>query len=537
MRLPRYPWSLCVFILSTIFLAAGASATSFHHPPALKLNHLGTYASGVFDESAAEIAAYDKWNSRVFITNSFQNSIDIIDIVNPYRPSLAFSISLAPYGAGPNSVAISKRGVVAVAVESDPKTSPGKVVFFTLSGQYLNELTVGSLPDMLTFTPNGKWLLVANEGEPNDEYTIDPEGSVSIIPIHGGWRGIRKLQQNDVREVGFQSITMDDLDPRIRIFGPDASIAQDLEPEYIAVSKDSRTAYVALQENNGLAVIDIENGTIKAIHGLGTKDHRLFPIDASNKDDAINIQKWPVSGMYQPDAIGSYRAFGHTFIVTTNEGDSRDYDGYSEEARVKDLVLDPTIFPDADELQKDENLGRLKITTAQGDNDNDDDYDQLYSYGGRSFSIWSENGYLIYDSGSEFERLTAEILPNDFNSTNDENDSFDNRSDDKGVEPEALAIGKIAGRKYAFIGLERLGGIMVYDITNPFKVSFVTYYNNRDFAGDAEAGTAGDLGPESIVFVPGHLSPTHTPLLVVANEVSGTTTILGISFDKHSSMK
>jgi hypothetical protein len=257
---------------------------------------------------------------------------------------------------------------------------------------------------------------------------------------------------------------------------------------------------------------------------LGTKDHRIIPLDASNKDDAINIRNWPVMGFYQPDAIATYRQFGTSFIVTTNEGDARDYDGFSEEERVKDLPLDPFVFPNAAELQKEENLGRLKTTIVNGDIDGDGDYDQIFCYGARSFSIWSEEGYLIYDSGSDFEEITAHFLPDDFNSTNDENDSFDNRSDDKGPEPEAVAIGKIGKRFFAFIGLERIGGIMVYDITNPFKVRFIQYLNNRDFTGDAAAGTAGDLGPEGIVFIPKNASPISKPLLAVTNEVSGSTT-------------
>ena len=237
--------------------------------------------------------------------------------------------------------------------------------------------------------------------------------------------------------------------------------------------------------------------------------------------------------MYQPDAIATYKAFGHTFIVTTNEGDARDYDGFSEESRVEAEQLDPFLFPDAGELQKEENVGRLKITTPLGDIDNAGDFDQLYAFGGRSFSIWSENGFLVYDSGSDFEEITAACLPNEFNSSNDENESFDNRSDDKGPEPEAIAIGKIRSRNYAFIGLERIGGIMVYDITNPFEVKFIQYLNNRDFSSDPELGNAGDLGPEGIVFIPKKESPTGAPLLAVTNEVSGSTTIYKIDLVKR----
>ena len=141
----------------------------------------------------------------------------------------------------------------------------------------------------------------------------------------------------------------------------------------------------------------------------------------------------------------------------------------------------------------------------------------------------SADGHLVFDSGSDFEQYTAELIPDDFNSTNDENNSFDNRSDDKGPEPEGVAIGHIGNRIYAFIGFERVGGIIVYDVTEPSQPTFVQYTNNRDFSGNAEQGTAGDLGPEGILFISAANSPTGTPLLVTGNEVSGTTTIFSVT--------
>lgn len=172
----------------------------------------------------------------------------------------------------------------------------------------------------------------------------------------------------------------------------------------------------------------------------------------------------------------------------------------------------------------DDRLGRLNVTTTLGDPDNDGDFDELYVFGTRSFSIWDDTGTLIFDSGDEFERKVAELFPNFFNSTNDEN-NFDNRSDNKGPEPEGITLGRVGGRTLAFIGLERVGGFMLYDVTDPFSPFFLDYVNNCDFSGDPEAGTAGDLGPEGLLFIDAKDSPNGHPLLVVTNEVSGTTTI------------
>ncbi|MEM9930055.1 MAG: choice-of-anchor I family protein, partial [Bacteroidota bacterium] len=309
---------------------------------------------------------------------------------------------------------------------------------------------------------------------------------------------------------------------------------QDLEPEYVAVLGD--TAYVICQENNAFAVFDLVSRSFVDIIPFGFKDHACpaNALDASNRDAGISLRNYNVLGMYQPDAVVPFEANGGKYLLTANEGDARDYDGFSEEVRVADLTLDPTAYPNAAAFQNDSLLGRLRVTDQLGDTDGDGDFDQLYSYGARSFSIFSTDGSLVWDSGSEFERILAEQLPDYFNSNNDDNDSFDSRSDDKGPEPEAIAIGNINARTYAFIGLERVGGIMVYDITDPTAPFFVTYTNNRDFSvpaqleDDSANPAAGDLGVEDITFVSAADSPNGRPMLITANEVSGTVMLFGL---------
>jgi hypothetical protein len=512
-----------------VALALGVTAASQAEPPApegrfskISIAPLGTYASGIFNEAAAEIVTHDPWTQRLFVVNANSGKVDVIDIRRPARPKLLFSIDL---GGGVNSVD-AYRGLVVAAVQADTKTDPGQAVFFNAAGQRLASVTVGALPDMITFTPNGKQVLVANEGEPNDDYSVDPEGSVSIIDLP---RNIRSLTQANVRTARFNAFTAGMLDDSVRIFGPGATIAQDLEPEYITVAPDSKTAWVALQENNAIARLNLTTGRFTSIEGLGFKNHALVgnELDASDKDGVINIANWPVFGMYMPDGIASYQYQGRTFIVTANEGDARDYDTFSEEARVEDLDLDPTVFPNAADLKDEANLGRLTVTTTNGLNAVGK-YEALYAFGGRSFSIWTANMKQVYDSGADFERITADAYPDFFNSNHEEN-AFDNRSDNKGPEPEGVTVANLWGRQYAFIGLERIGGVMIYDVTNPRRPSFVQYLNNRDFAFEPGTPEAGDLGAEGLLVIPAAKSPIRgVPLLVVANEVSGSTTLYRI---------
>lgn len=937
-----------VFV-SAFCLAVGAVSYN-GHSAGIQLNAIGTYASGQFDGGAAEIVGHDPRTQRLFVVNASAAVVDVLDIQNPAAPSLFASLNVTPYGAVANSVAVYD-GYVAVAVENSVKTDPGSVVIFDRQLNFLTQLTVGALPDMLTFTRDGKYLLVANEGEPSADYSIDPEGSVSVIDLA---RGLKKVQQSDVRTASFTEFNGTQLSASIRVFGPNATVAQDIEPEYIAVDHESKTAWVTCQENNAMAVIDLATAKVKQLVGLGFKDHaasaatteifsfktkqlpsigrtlagqelflggfsglhfegmdsvtgnykflahtdrgpnaepngiirpfllpdftpelvrfeldrkrgiititeriplqaapgtaltglpntglsasasqayndevpvdllgniltldplgadlegivvnpndgtfwmvdeyrpaiyhfspqgllvnRFVPIgtaaaagaapgtygtevlpavlaqrrqnrgfegvawdsgkvyafvqspvrnpvalgnaaltamrnirvvefnpatlqtrqfiyvmdnadlgggtntradkigdavslgngeflvverdddalpddnsaliekkiyrfnltgatdvsaltgnigatgktvdqltvaemvannirplekvlhvdlnqagyngtqkveglavidpwtvavindndfgvanitvhpdgtftrnaapepiqlgiievflnglDASDRDGKINIRPWAVKGMYLPDAIASYKSKGETYLVMANEGDVREWGTFAEGVRVGSsaVTLDPLIFPNPAVLKNNSNLGRLTITSTLGRNPVTGFFETLYAFGGRSFSIRKASGELVFDSGDDLEWITAEAHPSNFNASNTSND-FDNRSDDKGPEPEGVVIGKVADREYAFIGLERIGGVAVYDITDPRNPFFVEYVNRRNFALPTDASGASDLGPEGLLFISGESSPTKRPLLVVGNEISGTTTIFEI---------
>lgn len=490
----------------------------------LTVTYEGTYATGVFDEGASEIVAYDAATQRLFSTNAEDNSIDIIDFSDPTSMSLIQQIDLDNYGDGVNSVAVNN-GIVAVAVQADPKTDSGSVVLFNTSGTFQSSFTVGALPDMVTFTPDGTKIITANEGEPNDDYTIDPNGSISIIELTaaGAFNGT-------VTTLDFTSFNGASL-PDVRL-KDGATIAADLEPEYVGVNEAGTQAFVTLQENNAVAVLDIANKQITAVVGLGYKDHNQVAnkLDASDRRNIVDFQNFAnLFGMYMPDAITSFNVGGQDYYVTANEGDGREYNNYEDEDRVKDLTLDATAFPNAATLQEDTVLGRLTVSTVDGDTDNDGDFDELYVFGARSYTIWSASGALVYDSGDQIEQQVYMDNPLHFNSTNDDNDSFKNRSDNKGPEPEAVRAFQIGNLELLAVGLERIGGFMIYDVSNPNAPIFLNYTNNRNFNVDADSSAAGDLGPEDIIHISAANSPDGKEYLVVSNEVSGTVSAFSLS--------
>lgn len=667
-----------------------AQPASTATPQSISMSLLSRYSSDVYGLSAAEITTYDPQNKRIFVVNAQLGAVDVLDASKADSLIHVETLSMdnvtgLPIGAVVNSIAWHD-GMLAVAVEAPNKTDNGYAALFdSTTLELINFVEVGAQPDNLTFTPDGAYLLTANEGEPSVEYNldetgepesvkevyrVDPEGSVSVIALTD-----RRL--GEVRTAGFTSFNArkaELIEAGVRIFGPadnhkpygadnTASVAQDLEPEYLAVSTDSKIAWVSLQENNALARIDIASASVTDIFPLGYKDHGQLrnaadfsdgdrtKCDPSNPDDAecarIDIAPWSgVVGMYHPDSIAAYEANGKTYIVTANEGDARAWGeefggpfgdaqtndpyfsgdpafrhtGFIEEWRVKHLthksgfdrragddlplhlrdlaagaILNPEVFgycgatlgdqatdtpADPGNCRDDfKGLGRLLVSWVDGYQKHADGtpvyynrygqpddsgdrlmYDQLYAFGGRSFAIWDgDSGEQVFDSGAHMERFMANqqaeasaivdnlndiecLLGSDrsipcdefFNSNHSHGDSMDRRSVNKGPEPEGLVIGKLGEKTYAFIGIERMGGVMAYDVSNPAEPVFVDYLNTREdwlLKPETNLDQVGDLGAEGVHFVPADQSPNGEAMLVIGHEVSGTTTVYQI--DQH----
>ncbi|NOI40064.1 alkaline phosphatase [Vibrio sp. 070316B] len=534
-------------------------------------------AGAPFATSAAEIVSYDSCTDKLYVVNAQAKKVDVLSMNADSSPNSEGSIDLqsAALASGINIGAANSvsthQGLVAVAIENADKQQNGIIALYRSDTlELITTYTTGALPDMVSFSKDGRYIASANEGEPNSDYTIDPEGSVTLVDLANG------PMQAKVTQIDFKAFNQgqprhQELTDKVRISAPDATVAQDLEPEYLTFA-DNGKLYVALQENNALAAIDVATAEVDAILGLGGKPWDSAQLDASNKDKNIgNLQNYAMlEGLYMPDSITSYSVDGNTYIVTANEGDGREYgikttqkecddkgfewDGddykgtenyttekdfciaYVDEVRGKKLDVDAN-HPLAGALKDNKQLARLKVIKPQGTLAADQ---KVQAFGSRSFSIWDESGELVFDSGDDFARIVLEQDPANFNSTNDNNQSGDDRSDDKGVEPEAIEVAEINGKHYAFIGLERQGGIMVYDVTQPKNASFISYLNNRDFTqpvctkvdedGDCDNDTynskAGDLGPESIKY----FTRSGNHFIAVGNEVSGSTSVYRVEF-------
>jgi len=426
-------------------------------------------------EGAAEIVQYQQSTEYIFAINSSGDNatVEILDLASADAAALTMNdegvientnlsiintINLTENTPGDaNSIAISDDlSLLAVAMAADDIATNGQIALYDISGAsptFMKNVEVGVLPDMVTFTPDSSKIIVANEAEPSGDYTVDPEGSVSIINITD--TGIVADTAIAVTFTAYNSMQAE-LEAQGAVFpnpsgttingvAINTTVSMDLEPEYVAVSNDSTTAYVSMQENNAIAIIDLTTDSLGTIRGLGFKDWSQYLIDASDRDGGINLQQYDnLFGIYQPDTIATISWQGADFIVTANEGDAREYffdvadedacttangldfdddDGclsYTDEIRAEDLTLDPSAFVNVN--NDDDDIGRLQVTTELGDANNDDTYEELYSFGARSFSIFDANGTLVFDSGDDIVRITSAIHGEAFNNDEDENE-------------------------------------------------------------------------------------------------------------------
>ena len=523
----------------------------------LDLTAIGRYTSGQFsvDGGVMEIVAYNSANQTAYAVNGQSGLLAVIPMDALERGDTmasldggTFDVKAAVEAAESGfrygdmtSVAVSPDGtMLAAALQAQGYADTGRVALFTCGADGSLTLSkvveVGVQPDMVTFADNGT-VLTADEGEPREGYgggIVDPKGSVSVVDVAAGVAEVVTFDSFDSRR--------DELVSDGIVIKKDTAPSVDFEPEYLAVS--GGRAYVTLQENNAIAVLDIEAGTFTGVYSAGFEDYSTTPVDIDKKDEAYAPATYEsLMGIRMPDGIAAFEADGRTYLVTANEGDAREWG--DEDLGTAYLNEDERNFKDGGDTSPTgaitaENSGlEGKVVFFLSVDYDGLDESKDYLFGGRSFTLYevNEDGITeVFTSGGDFEALTYQYLPEYYNSSND-NAVLDDRSGKKGPEPESVTVGEVEGRTYAFVALERTGGIMVYDITDPAEASFVNYINSRRFdtivsgSEEYEDGeldkwvTGGDVAPEGLAFVPAGQNHTGKDLLLAACEVSGTVAV------------
>lgn len=492
--------------------------------------HPASRSAFITVDTATSPASFQRIGLADLGTQALASAVTATNLSGGVVTSVAANVNDAGFTAGGVQSLAINGNVLAVAVQATPKTANGVVAFYRLDAQgnatYLRKVEVGSLPDSLAFTPDGSQVVVANEAELSATFAsdgIDPEGSISLIAVSNG------TPADTATTLGFGDFNIGgsraaELSAMVRIGRAGATVAQDLEPEYVSIGADGTQAFVTLQENSAVAVVDLTTRRIERIVPMGYKDHglatnALAPSDKVAATAPFALKSYPnLFGVYMPDGIASFMVNGVKYFITANEGDDRDdFLATAETQRVghSSIVLNATAFPNAAALKDPAELGRLNIIKTMGLN-SQNEYERLYALGGRSFSVYNaQTGAQVYDSGSELEQRVYATLPTALLSHAQVKDRLDN----KGPEPESVVVGTVRGRPHAFVAMERTSAIMVYDLGDPTRPQFVQWLQNTATLND------GDISPEGLAFVPAEQSPTGQALLMAGHEVSGSLSV------------
>jgi hypothetical protein len=541
------------FTLGVLTLITASALITTGQLPALaneatvKVTEISSISSGD-GEGSSEIAAFHAGSKRIFATNGVKNTIDIFDISDVTNPKKVGSVALSPYGNDVTSVAAGKDVVVAVVNVADkfsatgvPTTTNGKIVVFDTNGKVLSSPDVlGVLPDSVTFAPNGTTALVAIEAQPvcakDDPATVakeetdyskasDPVGGVTVADLSNPASPV-------LRFAGFDQFTVAEMKAKgIAVSSVVNNVSKDFEPEFVT-AVDNNYAYVTIQEANAIGKLNIESATFESITRAFESKVAVVARDTSDKDAGAGPRTYRnVVGASQPDAIAGFTVGSGQYFVTANEGDSREYTCLNDDLRGSALKVDTRRFPDWTILSGSAALGRAKVNPTMGDKDGDGDIDTIHLRGSNSMTMY-RNGIVIWDSGDLLDQIqikafgTANI--NGSHSLSSDKSTMNyvgqDRSDDKGAEPEGVAVGMVGDRRLAILGLERMTALAIFDITEPRNPVFQEWLQMLP----TKATPAKDVkywSPEGIVFVPADKSPSGKALIITSYELSGSLSI------------
>jgi hypothetical protein len=536
---------LAVLTASTLVFAGQFPALA--NEAAVKVTEISSITSGD-GEGSAEIATFHAASKRVFATNGVKNTIDIFDISDVSNPKKVGSVALSPYGNDVTSVAAGKDVVVAVVNVADkfsatggPTTTNGKIVVFDTNGKVLSSPDVlGVLPDSVSFAPNGTTALVAIEAQPvcakddpataakeDTDYTkaSDPVGGVTVVDLSNPSAPV-------LRFAGFDQFTVSEMRAKgIAVSSVVNNVSKDFEPEFVS-AVDNNYAYVTIQEANAIGKLNIQSATFESITRAFESRVATVARDTSDRDSSAGPRNYRnVVGASQPDAIAGFKLGSGHYFVTANEGDAREYTCLNDDLRASALKVDTKRFPDWKTLSGNAALGRAKVNPTIGDKDGDGDIDTIHLRGSNSMTMY-RNGIAIWDSADLLDQIQTQAFGvaniNGSHSLSADKATMNyvgqDRSDDKGAEPEGVAVGMVGDRRIAVLGLERMSALAVFDITQPGSPVFLEWLQMLP----TKATPAKDVkhwSPEGIVFVPANKSPSGKALIITSYELSGSLSI------------
>ncbi len=542
----KLPVAVITLLTATALITAG-QLPALANTATLKVTEIASIASGD-GEGSSEIATYHAGSKRIFATNGVKNSIDIFDITDVANPKKVGAVSLAPYGNDVTSVAAGQDVIVAAVHVTEtfsatgvPTTPNGKIVVFDPNGKVLSSSDIlGVQPDSVTFAPNGTTALVAIEAQPvcakdnpataekeNTDYAkaSDPVGGVSIVDLTNPAAPV-------VRFAGFDKFTVAQMKAKgIAVSSVVNNVSKDFEPEFVSAA-DMKYAYVTIQEANAIGKLNIESATFVAVTRAFESKLSTVARDTSDRDSGAGPRNYAnVVGASQPDAIAAFKMGAARYFVTANEGDAREYSCLDDDLRAASLKVDPWRFPNWSTLSASAALGRAKVNPTIGDSNGDGDIDTIHLRGSNSMTMY-RNGVVIWDSGELLDQIQTKAFGvaniNGSHSLSSDKSTMNyvgqDRSDDKGAEPEGVAIGMVGDRRVAILGLERMTALAIFDITDPGNPVFQEWLQMLP----TKATPAKDVkhwSPEGIVFVPADKSPSGKALIITSYELSGSLSI------------
>ena len=542
----KFPLIAITALTASALISAG-QLPALANEATVKVTEISAIASGD-GEGSHEIVTYHAGSKRIFATNGVKNSIDIFDISDVANPKKVSSVSLAPYGNDVTSVAAGKDVVVAAVLVTEtfsatgvPTTPNGKIVVFDTNGKVLSSPDVlGVLPDSVTFAPNGTTALVAIEAQPvcakDDPATAakedtdyskasDPVGGVTVVDLSNPASPV-------LRFAGFDQFTVPEMRAKgIAVSSVVNNVSKDFEPEFVT-AVDNNYAYVTIQEANAIGKLNIESATFESITRAFESKIAYVARDTSDRDSGAGPRNYSnVVGASQPDAIAGFKVGSGQYFVTANEGDAREYTCLNDDLRGSALKVDTRRFPDWKTLSGSAALGRAKVNPTIGDKDGDGDIDTIHLRGSNSMTMY-RNGIAIWDSADLLDQIQTQAFGvaniNGSHSLSSDKSTMNyvgqDRSDDKGSEPEGVAVGMVGDRRIAILGLERMTALAIFDITDPGNPIFQEWLQMLP----TKATPAKDVkhwSPEGIVFVPASKSPSGKALIITSYELSGSLSI------------